>query len=177
MDAGGGRGLPSPDVPEEVLQSVEEIQAAVGELIALGIRNFLWSWRNPTILQWRRGVRGLEYSTLAAMVGEIRRGLHTVGAGNDGRSALPGAVDPSRWKEDVRKIREQLTPFCEQAKRLLVRERFYMMNTPLSPMECTDVEISRLRQDLFGSAMSHGGRFKRLIDQVDRLLYRLIKVD
>jgi putative intracellular protease/amidase len=175
IEAGGGRGLPSPDVPEEVLRSVEEILAAAEDLIAFGIRNFLWRWRNPMILQWRRGVRGLEYSTLAVMAGEIRRGLHTVGAGNDGRSALPGAVDPSRWKEDVREIREQLIPFCEQAKRLLVRERFYMMNAPLSPMECADAEISRMRQDLFGSAMSHGGRFKRLIDHVDRLLYRLIK--
>ena len=50
-----------------------------------------------------------------------------------------------------------------------------MMAAPLSPVECADAEISRLRQELFGSAMSHGGLFKRLIDRVDRLLYRLIK--
>jgi hypothetical protein len=45
----------------------------------------------------------------------------------------------------------------------------------LSPVECADEEITLLRQELFGSAMSHGGNFKCLIDTVDRLLYRLIK--
>ena len=50
------------------------------------------------------------------------------------------------------------------------------MNTaPLSPMECADREINRLRQELFGSAMSHGGHFKRLIDIVDRLLFNLMR--
>lgn len=175
IEAVGGQGRSIPDVPREVLESAEEIQAAVEELIAFGVRNFLWRWRNPMILQWRRGVRGLEYTTLAVMVGEIGKGLHAAGIGDDGRSALPGSIDPSRWKEALREIREQLIPFCEQAKRLLARERFYMMNAPLSPMECADAEISRLRQDLFGSAMSHGGRFKRLIDPIDRLLYDLIK--
>ena len=60
-------------------------------------------------------------------------------------------------------------------KRLLIEERLYMMNASLSPVECADKEISRLRKELFGSAMSHGGRFKRLIDPIDRLLYDLIK--
>jgi hypothetical protein len=50
-----------------------------------------------------------------------------------------------------------------------------MMNASLSPVECADEEISRLRHELFGSAMSHGGHFKRLIDPMDRLLYGLIK--
>ena len=49
------------------------------------------------------------------------------------------------------------------------------MTAPLSPLECADAEINCLRQELFGSAMSHGGRFKQLIDAVDRLLYRLIR--
>ena len=89
--------------------------------------------------------------------------------------ALPEAVDPSRWEEELKEIRGQLTPFCEKAKRLLIRERLYMMNASLSPVECSDAEISRLRHELFASAMSHGGHFKRLIDPMDRLLYDLIK--
>ncbi len=149
------------------LDSVEEIQAAVAELIAVGARNFLWSWRNPLLLQWRRGIRGLEYSTLAVMIGEIARMpplsgcFRTLPAGR----RLTGSIDPSRLEEELREIREQLIPFCEKAKRLLIRERFAMMTAPLSPVECADAEISRLRQELFASAMSHGGRFKRLIDR------------
>ena len=169
-----GRSLKG--VSKNVLDLVEEIHAAVTELIATGERNFLWYWRNPLLLQWRRGVRGLEYSTLAAMIVEIRRGLNNPGAsGPDGRPAVPAAIDPSYWEEDLREIRGQLVPFCEKAKRLLIRERLYMMNASLSPVECPDMEISRLRRELFASAMSYGGDFKRLIDSMDRLLYQLIK--
>jgi len=163
-------------VPKNILDSVDEIHTAITGLIATGVRNFLWYWRNPLLLQWRRGVRGLEYSTLAAMIGEIRRRLNNPGAsGSDGWPALPEAVDPSRWEEELKEIRGQLTPFCEKAKRLLIQERLYMTNASLSPVECSDTEISRLRHELLASAMSHGGHFKRLIDPMDRLLYDLIK--
>ena len=167
---------PFKGVPKNILDSVEEIHAAITELIVTGARNFLWYWRNPLLLQWRRGVRGLEYSTLAAMIGEIRRGLNNPGdSGPEGRPAVTGAIDPLRWEEDLKEIRGQLIPFCEKAKRLLIKERLYMMNASLSPVECADEEISRLRHELFASAMNHGGHFKRLIDPMDRLLYDLIK--
>jgi len=176
MEAECEQGRSFKGVPKNILDSVEEIHAAITELIATGARNFLWYWRNPLLLQWRRGVRGLEYSTLAAMVGEIKRILNNPSAsGPDGWPALPEAIDPSRWEEDLKEIWGQLIPFCEKAKRLLIKERLYMMNASLSPVECADVEISRLRHELFASAMSHGGHFKRLIEPMDRLLYDLIK--
>jgi hypothetical protein len=163
-------------VPKPILDSVEEIHAAVTDLIAMGKRNFLWYWRNPLLLQWRRGVRGLEYSTVAAMIGEIKRRLNCASLSSpDGRPAVAGTIDLSCWEENLEEIRGQLVPFCEKAKRLLIKERLYMMNASLSPVECPDREISRLRHELFASAMSHGGQFKRLIDPIDRLLYDLIK--
>ena len=164
------------DVPKNILDSAEEIHAAITELIVTGARNFLWYWRNPLLLQWRRGVRGLEYSTLAAMIGEIRRDLNNPGASHpESRPAVTGAINPLRWEEHLKEIRGQLIPFCEKAKRLLIQERMYMMSASLSPVECADGEISHLRHELFGSAMNHGGHFKRLIDPMDRLLYQLIE--
>jgi hypothetical protein len=163
-------------VPKHILESIEEIHAAINDLIATGERNFLWYWRNPLLLQWRRGVRGLEYSTLAAMISEIRRHLNTPGLSAPDRLPMViNAIDMPYCEEALQEIRGELIPFCEKAKRLLIKERLYMMNAPLSPVECPDAEISRLRQELFGSAMSHGGKFKRLIDPIDRLLYQLIK--
>ena len=50
-----------------------ELETVVGGLIDLGLRNFLWFWRNPMLLQWRRGVRGLEYCTLYVMVTELAK--------------------------------------------------------------------------------------------------------
>ena len=176
MEAGCEPGRSFKGVPRNILDSVEEIHTAITELIATGTRNFLWYWRNPLLLQWRRGVRGLEYATLAAMIGEIRRGLNNPGAsGPDRRSAVTDTIDPLQWEEGLREIRGHLIPFCEKAKRLLIRERLYMMNAFLSSVECADEEISRLRHELFASAMSHGGQFKRLIDSMDRMLYQLIK--
>jgi hypothetical protein len=170
------RGGHLPEVPQNISALAEEIQAAVAELIALGERNFLWSWRNSLLLQWRRGIRGLEYSALAVMIGEIARCLRCSDAsGPADRPALHRSVDPSRLEQELGEIREQLIPFCEKARLLLIRERFALMTAPLSPVECADAEIGRLRQELFASAMSHGGLFKRLIDRVDRLLYRLIE--
>ena len=155
---------------------VGEIQANVADLIDTGARNFLWYWRNPLLLHWRRGVRGLEYSTLAVMVAEIRKRLdHDRFGYPDVRPGLPESIDPARLPPDLKEIGRQIVPFVAKAKRLLVRERFYMQKAPLSPLVCDDEEIQRLRQELFGSTMSHGGDFKPLIDAVDRLLYKLIR--
>jgi len=122
----------------------------------------------PVLLLWRRGVRGLEYSTLAVMIAEIRKRLDHYRYGYpDVRPGLPESIDP---------VRLQITPFVAKAQRLLVRERFYLQKAPLSPLACDDEEIQRLRQELFASAMSHGGDFKRLLDAVDRLLYSLIRL-
>jgi hypothetical protein len=110
------------------------------------------------------------------MIGEIKRRLSNPGdSGHDGRPMVAGTIDLSCWEENLKEIRGQLIPFCEKAKRLLIKERLYMMDAPLSPVECPNREISRLRHELFASAMSHGGQFKRLIDPIDRLLYQLIK--
>jgi hypothetical protein len=84
-------------------------------------------------------------------------------------------MESSRMKEELSEIRDQIIPFVEGAKDLLARERLFMQTAPLFPLECADTEISRLRQELFGSAMSHGGRFKQMIDIVDRLLFSLIR--
>ncbi|HEX7504188.1 MAG TPA: hypothetical protein VF336_02875, partial [Syntrophales bacterium] len=58
---------------------------------------------------------------------------------------------------------------------LLARELLQIGRSSLSPLGCADAEISRLRQELFGTSMSHGGGFKQLIDVVDRLLFTLIR--
>jgi hypothetical protein len=163
------------DLPQAVIELVAEIRTAVGDLIAAGAKNFLWYWQNPLLLQWRRGVRGLEYSTLAVMIGEIASRLGKPDdSGPEDRPALPESLDLSRLQENLMEIRERLLAFCEKAKRLLDKERVYMMGASLSPVECEDIDISRLRHELFGSAMSHGGEFKYIIDRINRLLYGLI---
>lgn len=136
-----------------------ELETAVNDLITLGIRNFLWFWRNPMLLQWRRGVRGLEYCTLYVMVKEL--------------SALSGQLS-DRDKEKLHRVKKLLMPFTKKAKHLLVLERHAMQNGHITYEKCDDPEIQKLRTELFSSAKSHGGLFKKLIDEINNLLFSLI---
>jgi hypothetical protein len=144
-------------------QLLSELEAAVNGLIELGLRNFLWFWRNPLILQWRRGVRGLEYCTLYVMVCEISEHLRKL----DPQQESPNIND---YLEHIRAL---LMPFVVKAKRLLLRERFAMQSEHITYERCGDPEIQALREELFSRSKSHGGLFKDLLDELDRLLYSL----
>ena len=123
------------------------------------------------LLQWRRGVRGLEYCTLYVMVKEL--------------SALSGQLS-GRDKEKLQRVKKLLMPFTKKAKQLLILERHAMQKghiTPLSPPLLRggwggyDPAIQKIRTELFGDSKSHGGLFKNLIDETDKLLYALIKME
>lgn len=169
--AEGPRVSVLPDIPATLV----EILSGVEDLIAAGESHSLWRWRNPFLLQWRRGVRGLEYSTLSVMTREIRNRLAHGWQDPDGDAAPPGCADSERLRSELVEIKRQLAPFVAKAKRLLECERRYMQTGPLSPLHCDNEEIQGLREELFASAMSHGGAFKRLIDAVDRLWLSLIR--
>jgi hypothetical protein len=145
------------------------IESEVDELIALGIRNFLWFWRNSMLLQWRRGVRGLEYCSLHIMINElvqILRGLSPV---------PPTATRANDIEIHTLRIKELLVPFTEKAKRLLILERNAMQNGHITYEKCDNPEIQEIRTKLFSGSKSHGGLFKELIDEVAALLYSLLK--
>ena len=150
-----------PDAP------FDELEWAVEDLIGLGIRNFLWFWRNPMLLQWRRGVRGLEYCTLYVMVKEIAEILKMHDAGYMIQDI----------GKDLKKIKGMLLPFTEKAKQLLILERHAIQTGHITYERCDDPEIQKLRTELFSSSKSHGGLFKKLIDEVDKLLYTLTKME
>ncbi len=154
-------------VTEKEKSSLEELEWAVEDLISLGIRNFLWFWRNPMLLQWRRGVRGLEYCTLYIMIMEIAGILKMQDAGYKMQDT----------EKHLKKIKKMLIPFVAKAKHLLILERHEIQNGHLTYERCDDPEIQKLRAELFSSSKSHGGLFKELIEEVDKLLYDLIKTE
>jgi len=140
---------------------VAEIMVAASELIALGARNFLWFWRNPMLLQWRRGVRGLEYCTLHILIKEIASLSNVLTIDDTGEEMLV-------------KIRNLLTPFAEKAKKLLLLERTAMSDGHITYEACDAPQIQALRKELFSTSKSHGGLFKELISELDNYLYSLI---
>lgn len=143
---------------------ISEIESAVTDLIILGMRNFLWFWRNSMLLQWRRGVRGLEYCTLYVMIKEITETLKTQNT----------EIEIHDTEKSLRKIKGLLIPFVGKAKRLLILERFAIQSGHITYERCGDPEIQKIRTELFSSSKRHGGLFKKLIDEIDNLLYLLI---
>lgn len=151
----------------DISHIISEMDAAVTDLISLGERNFLWFWRNPMLLQWRRGVRGLEYCTLYVMVKEIAEILRN-------SNELPVTGNGSIEERLVR-IEGMLLPFVEKAKRLLLLERYALQDDHITYERCDDPEIQGIRAGLFSRSKSYGGLFKELIDEIDRLLFLLIR--
>lgn len=149
---GGGESLSS------------DLYSLCTELISLGERNFLWFRRNPMLFQWRRGVRGLEYNTLYIMMKEI---AEIIGDGDKEQRAknMDGRLD---------KIKDLLVPFADQAKSLLVLERHAMQKGHITYEKCDDTKIQEIRFELFSNSKSHGGLFKELLDEMDKLLFELI---
>ena len=141
--------------------ALSELEDAVTGLIDMGARNFLWFWKNPLLLQWRRGVRGLEYCSLAIMVRELTGLL-----GRPGREQ--GSMDREQGLERIRSL---LLPFVEKAKHLLMRERIAMQNAQITYDRCDDQEIQSIRDEMFSRSKSHGGMFKELINELDLVLY------
>ncbi|MGD0884596.1 MAG: BPL-N domain-containing protein [Thermodesulfovibrionales bacterium] len=162
-------------VEDDTACLVSELFGRCAELISLGARNFLWFWRNPLLLQWRRGVRGLEYCTLYTMMKEIE-GIMINRAGSPTRNSgvNTAGVSSLSVKDLVFRIKEALVPFTEQAKRLLVLERQAMQSGYITYEKCNNPEIRRIRAELFSASKSHGGLFKTVIDEVDALLYSLL---
>ncbi|MBF0507036.1 MAG: hypothetical protein HQL09_09390 [Nitrospirae bacterium] len=154
---------PVSERPGSVHSGLKELESAVNDLIALGERNFLWFRRNSMLLQWRRGIRGLEYCTLHALIREI-----------SGITEKSNTVNIT-VNDDASRIKELLIPFVEKAKRLLILERTALQNGHITYEKCDDPDIREIRTELFSNSKSYGGLFKELIDQVDRLLYLLLK--
>ena len=154
--------------PDKVLS---ELEAAVNGLVDLGLRNFLWFRRNPFLLQWRRGVRGLEYCTLSVLVRELGEELRRQKSPNPQSGSGQAEGSSQKTGEALERIKGLLVPFTEKAKRLLVRERFAMQNAHITYDRCEDQELQATRDELFSRSKSHGGLFNELIDELDRFLY------
>lgn len=146
-------------------ESLLELLNPVSELIDFGIRNFLWFWRNEMILGWRRGVRGLEYCTLYVLLKEIVYLLKNF------------ITLDKEIKEEISVLSDIIPPFVEKAKRLLILEKDEIEKRSINFGETGNKEIDSLRSELFSLSKSHGGKFKEIIDRLDTLLFRLMRLE
>jgi len=144
-------------------KTLKEMMSEVEDLISFGERNFLWFWRNPMLLQWRRGIRGLEYCTLHAMIK----------AAADHSGDIP-FDDPSFSSRSL-DVRNMFLPFKEKAEKLLLFERMALQDGHHITYEKSDDPlILQLRAELFSTSKSYGGLFKELLDKIDELTFYLL---
>lgn len=147
----------------EAIAIADGLKASAEELISFGVKNFLWYQRNNWILQWRRGVRGVEYSTLAAMLRKLAVSLATL-----------DDVDEDTI-ENLRRLQSVSRSFFEDAPKLLLLERDAMGESPISPLKTGDEQILALRRKLFSEARRCGGLYKETIELADWILLPLLR--
>jgi hypothetical protein len=145
---------------------------AAADLIAFGEANLLWNWRKPWLLNWRRGIRGLEYGTLYVTLCYMAE-LEQKSAAESSRlgTAVCGANQPERTKE----LEEKTLEFCALAKRLLFEEKIAAGMGTVSKTGKVNERVDTLRRTLFGKRMNHGGSCGALFDLIDRMLLDLIR--
>lgn len=150
-------------VTPNAVKASADILGAAREFIRFGERNFLWYWRNSWVLQWRRGVRGVEYSMLFGLIKEIAERLKAGAVTTD--PDAPGKVLA---------LKDRIVPFFEDAKSLLLLERLAMMNGGMSSIKSHDPEVERLRAQLFSGSKRFGGEFKEILGMLDNAVLAMI---
>jgi hypothetical protein len=154
--------MPVPETPcAGSLYHLDCARRIIDDLIDFGSRHLLWSWRTPWLLNWRRGIRGLEYGAIAVCLRFLRE-------------QLPPLVDHSRatssWLQPARELVVHVNAFCKLAKRLLIEEKVSTQSAVLSKIGSVNTTVDSLRGELFGTRMNHGGRCREVLDRIDRLL-------
>src|SRR5208337_717335 len=81
---------------------ISKAKQAAADLIAFGEANLLWNWRKPWLLNWRRGIRGLEYGTLYVVLAYMAELEDKLAAESD--SGLGPAVFCANWLERTKEL-------------------------------------------------------------------------
>jgi hypothetical protein len=152
---------------------VSAARQAAADLMAFGEANLLWSWRKPWLLNWRRGIRGLEYGSLYVMLACMEN-LEQRSASPEG-PASGTAVPVPGWPTAANELKERTLEFCAMAKRLLFEERIATRAGAVSKLGKVNERVDPLRSALFGNRMNHGGLCSALFDLIDRMLLDLIR--
>ena len=156
----------------EVIKTALRIKRRTSEFYNFGYRNFFWSWRTPWLLQWKRGLRGLEYTTLLVMSGELTRRIL-------GKPEQHTNVCTEHWKNKFFKFEAMLEGFMNEAAILLGKERLISEKSPgpLCKLSSPNEEVRLLRNKLFGNKMSFGGHYRELISVLDELLVTVLRTE
>lgn len=145
-------------------KTIKRMLYKMKDFIHLGETYFLWFWRKPWLLGWKRGVRGLEYSMMVTCLAFLETALRNI--------HNPGEANDDSWKNRVEYLDSLFDEFLPLAKKLILKERLAYISNPVSKIDHVDNgEIDDLRSYLFGLQMNHGGLCRKIFDVIDSLLF------
>jgi hypothetical protein len=163
-------------IDEETLNCLRRMVREAEELVTLGESGGLWSWRNSWLLQWKRGIRGSEFGTvfvlLQGLLEEIERSLVTT-------KRAPATSD-QQLAAPIRKLGWIWESFRKKSKTLLEGEARELRRKK-SPAEVgISGRVRTLRTELFAcvqcyGSKSYGGIYRQLLDQIDALLFKVLR--
>jgi hypothetical protein len=153
---------------KETLKHISQARKEVDALIAFGERHLLWSWRLPWLLNWRRGIRGLEYGTLAVVMVHLHECI--------GMLCKDGNGTKDQWLGMAKEIEEEVFRFCGFARNLLIEEKLATQTANLTKLGKVNETVDQLRGQLFGNKMNHGGLCRELFDQLDKFLLSMLRM-
>ena len=166
---------------ERIWTHIRHALDAASDLISFGEANLLWNWRRPWLLNWKRGIRGLEYGTLAVTLSYMAALHDKPEADSECGSSVPARAPgcPAAPGDDLldraKKLEEITGEFCIFARRLLLEEKFAARTTVLSKLGKVNERVDALRRALFGNRMHHGGLCRSLFDIIDVMLLEMLR--
>ncbi len=162
-------------VSEQRLERLQEMGREAESLVALGESYNLWSWRNPWLLQWKRGIPGAEFGTIFVLLQGLAKELEQSG----GMAAIP---TPQTIDEQFDKLVDLWRLFHNKGRDLLKEEaRELDARTTKGGMELS-TQVRVLRTEMFNCVQcygirSYGGLYRQLLDQIDFLLLGALLAD
>jgi hypothetical protein len=177
-DSNGTKAADIVSVDAQSLETVREMAREAENLVVLGERHNLWSWRNPWLLQWQRGIRGAEFGTIAVLLQGLVRELERTG------DMAPPYPMPSSWKinAELEKLVELWSLFRDKGRALLEDEARNLNDKKVYNYGTLSPGARDLRTEIFScvqcyGSKSYGGVYRQLLDQIDSLLLGTLLAD
>jgi hypothetical protein len=160
---------PSAKPGRETLKHIMQAAEAADALIDFGMRHLLWTWRLPWLLNWRRGIRGLEYGTLAVVMTQLLDRTSELCRG--------GVESGDPWLGMAQKIEREVVAFCGLARNLLLEEKLATQTTNLTKLGKVNTTVDHLRGQLFGNRMNHRGLCRELFNELEGFLLSMLQME
>ena len=158
-------------VGKERIERLREMVEEAEKLVSLGESFDLWSWRNPWLLQWKRGVLGAEFGTVFVLLRGLAKELERTG----GMASVANAKTRQELDAHFTKLEELWRLFQSKGRVLLVEEARGIADRSTKNASKPSPRVQALRTEIFNcvqcyGSKSYGGLYRQLLDQIDRLL-------